>query len=351
AFAGRCEEDRHHFRFIVSPEDAGEMTDLRAFTRELMDDAARDLGTQLDWVAVDHWNTDNPHIHVLVRGRAEDGTDLVIGRDYISHGLRAAAQARVALELGPRTERDVDRALQQDVQAERWTGLDRALRNLADEGDGLVDLRPDRLGRASDLRRLMAGRAMTLERLGLADPAGVARWTLRPGMEETLRELSIRGDVIKTLHRAMGRAGRAPDPAGFALHEEMARDPVIGRLVERGLHDELKGSAYAVIDGVDGRSHYLRFPDIDMTGDARPGAVVELRTWDDSEGRRRQALATRSDLPLEIQVTATGATWLDRQLIARDPIETGGGFGAAVRAALGQRAGHLVAEGLARRRG
>src|SRR3546814_16070102 len=69
AFAARCEDDRHHFRFIISPEDAGEMQDLRAFTRELMADAQRDLGTSLDWVAVDHWNTDNPHIHVLVSGQ------------------------------------------------------------------------------------------------------------------------------------------------------------------------------------------------------------------------------------------------------------------------------------------
>ncbi len=69
----RCEEDRHHFRFTVSPEEAGQMADLRAFTRELMADAERDLGAKLDWAAVDHWNTDNPHIHVLVRGRARRG--------------------------------------------------------------------------------------------------------------------------------------------------------------------------------------------------------------------------------------------------------------------------------------
>jgi hypothetical protein len=81
AFAERCEGDRHHFRFTVSPEDAADMADLRAFTRELMADAGRDLGTGLEWVAVDHWNTDNPHIHVLVRGRADDGADLVISRD------------------------------------------------------------------------------------------------------------------------------------------------------------------------------------------------------------------------------------------------------------------------------
>src|SRR3546814_12091963 len=88
AFAARCEDDRHHFRFIISPEDAGEMQDLRAFTRELMADAQRDLGTSLDWVAVDHWNTDNPHIHVLVRGRADDGGDLVISRTYVREGFR-----------------------------------------------------------------------------------------------------------------------------------------------------------------------------------------------------------------------------------------------------------------------
>jgi type IV secretory pathway VirD2 relaxase len=104
AFAERCEDDRHHFRFTVSPEDATEMADLRTFTRELMADAERDFDTKLDWVAVDHWNTDNPHVHVLVRGHADDGRDLVISRDYISRGFRARAEERVTLELGPRTE-------------------------------------------------------------------------------------------------------------------------------------------------------------------------------------------------------------------------------------------------------
>jgi hypothetical protein len=80
AFAERCKEDRHHFRFIVSPEDAAELENLRTFTRELLSDVEHDLGTKLDWVAVDHWNTDNPHVHVLIRGRADDGEDLVISR-------------------------------------------------------------------------------------------------------------------------------------------------------------------------------------------------------------------------------------------------------------------------------
>lgn len=58
-----------------------------------MAQAERDLGTELDWIAVDHWNTDNPHIHVLVRGKADDGKDLVISRDYISRGFAACIGA------------------------------------------------------------------------------------------------------------------------------------------------------------------------------------------------------------------------------------------------------------------
>jgi len=351
AFAERCEDDRHHFRFIVSPEDAGEMADLRAFTRELMTDAERDLGTRLDWVAVDHWNTDNPHIHVLVRGRGDDGQDLVISRDYISRGLRNRAEERVTLELGIRSEREIDAALQKDVEAERWTGLDKALREIADDGGGVADLRPDATGPDPELRRLMVGRAMKLERLGLADPAGPGRWTFKPRIEETLRDLSIRGDIIKTMHRAMTAGARVPDVTGFAIHGEDVSDPLLGKLVERGLHDELQGTAYAIVDGIDGRTHHLRFTDIDMTGDAKPGAIVELRSWQDAKGRNRLSLATRSDLPLEAQVTAPGATWLDRQLVAREPVETAGGFGAEIREAIARRADHLVAEGLARRQG
>ena len=128
-------------------------------------------------------------------------------------------------------------------------------------------------------------------------------------------------------------------------------DPVLGRLVERGLHDELKGSAYAIVEGVDGRTHHLRFSDLEMTGDARPGAIVEARAYEDADGRKRLSLATRSDLTIEAQITAPGATWIDRQLLAREPATGGGGFGAEVREAMDRRVDHLVEEGLARAAG
>ncbi|WP_171173658.1 DUF3363 domain-containing protein [Ruegeria sp. HKCCD8929] len=351
-FAERCEDDRHHFRFIVSPEDAGSMEDLRAFTRDLMDKAEHDLGTDLDWVAVDHWNTDNPHVHVLLRGKTDHGKDLVISRDYIKRGFRARAEELVGLELGPRTQREIAASLDTDIDAERWTGLDRALRAFADENGGIVDLRPGAPEPFDpEVRQRLIGRAQTLERLGLADRLVPAVWELQPGVERTLRELGNRGDIIKTMHRALA-AGPARSLSDFAV-ESTPAEPILGRLADRGLHDELTGEAYAVIDGVDGRLHHLRFADLDRTGDTPFGGIVETRNWTPPNGgAARPSLVGRSDLSLAAQVDADGATWLDRLQLAKGSAPlSGNGFGAEVHDALGRRADHLVAEGLATRQG
>jgi hypothetical protein len=275
----------------------------------------------------------------------------VISRAYISCGFRDRAAERAKLELGPRSELEIRTALEREVNAERWTGLDRALRSLADENGGVADLRPGPASEGLERRWPMLGRAKKLERLGLAEQIGPASWSLKPGLEQSLRDLSIRGDIIKTMHRTLAGAGREPDVTGFALHGDGSADQVLGRLVARGLHDELKGSAYAIVEGVDGRTHHLQFSDLEMTGDALPGAIVEARSYEDAGGRQRLSLATRSDLPIEEQATASGATWLDRQLLAREPATSGNAFGAEVREAMELRVDHLVEEGLARRQG
>jgi type IV secretory pathway VirD2 relaxase len=350
-FAERCADDRHHFRFIVSPEDCSELADVRAFTRDLVATMEHDLGTRLEWVAVDHWNTDNPHVHLLVRGKADDGENLVIDKDYIRTGMRARAAELVTAELGHRTERDIDQSLKREVEAERWTGLDRRLQYISDGNAGLIDLRPEAHDSRSSFDRHLPGRAMKLERLGLAERIAPGRWTLKPGLEPALRDLGLRGDVIKTMHRAITRGGDHADPSRFAMHSEPPGDPVIGRLVERGLSDELTGEAYAIVDGADGRVHHLKFGDLEWTGDAARSAIVELRSWEGDDGKTRASLVCRSDLPLDKQVTAKGATWLDRQLLSSDPAHASTGFGAEIAKARIERAEFLEREGLARRQG
>ncbi|MFO6446955.1 relaxase/mobilization nuclease domain-containing protein [Erythrobacter sp. NE805] len=353
-FAGRCESDRHHFRFMVSPEDAAELADIRTFTRELMADMARDCGTALDWVAIDHWNTASPHVHILVRGVADDGSDLVIDRSYITRGLRGRAQERVTLELGPRSERDIDAALRREIGAERWTGLDQQLRRIAGP-EGLIDLRPDAAASSQRDRTFLIARAKMLERMGLAEPAGPATWHLSPRAEATLRELGERGDIIRTMHRAMAAQDRelAPDRLvlGAPQPDAVGGGAIEGRLIARGLHDELTGEAFAIVDATDGRTHYLRFPDIERTGDAAPGAIVALGRWTDRNGRAQEGLLVRSDLSLDQQIGARGATWLDRRMMAPTQTAPARGFGAELDAAIGQRRDWLVEQGLATRQG
>ena len=353
-FADRTKDDRHHFRFIVSPEDAADMTDLRAFTRDLARQMEADLGTRLDWIAVDHWNTDNPHVHLLVRGVDETGQDLVISRDYISRGLRSRAEELVSIELGPKPEQEIRSALEREVGAERWTRLDAEIRRTADE-TGYIDLRPEHPGATDpETRRLMIGRLQHLETMGLAAPAGPGEWMVGLEAERSLRDLGIRGDIIKTMHRAFSEMGLERGVTDYVIDMGSVTSPIIGRLVDKGLHDELTGEAYAVIDGTDGRAHHVRFRGVEAFEHAPPiGGIVEVRRFGGPDDQRPTlVLATRSDFDLAHQVTAPGATWLDHRLVEREPMPLSmGGFGREVRDAMRARAERLADAGFATRQG
>ncbi len=124
-FLGRCEEDRHQFRIIVSAEDGAAYDDLKPVTRRLMQQMEEDLGTKLDWVAVDHFNTGHPHTHIVLRGKDGRGHDLIIARDFMAQGMRERAAEIVSLDLGPRSDREVEDRMLGEVEQERFTSLDR----------------------------------------------------------------------------------------------------------------------------------------------------------------------------------------------------------------------------------
>ncbi|TPK95303.1 MULTISPECIES: VirD2 family relaxase/mobilization nuclease [unclassified Mesorhizobium] len=347
-FAEQCKDDRHHFRFIVSPEDAVQMADMKSFTRDLMAQVEKDLGTRLEWLAVDHWNTDNPHVHIILRGRADDGQDLVISRDYIKAGMRDRAQDLITQELGPRNDLDIRRSLDRQIEVERWTQLDRQLRRDSDQ-QGIIEVAPSLAKAPDEYLAFKVGRLRYLESMGLAAEIGPGQWAMVEEAEPTLRALGERGDIIKRMHRSLMANGLDRGPADYVLAAEEIDTQIIGRLLERGLHDELRGLAYAIVDGIDGRTHHIRFHHLEATGDSTPGSIVELRRYEDGAGHSRVALAVRSDMSIAGQVHANGATWLDRQLVASNPAELGeGGFGREVKDALDARTEHLIGEGLAR---
>ena len=272
AFKERCADDRHHFRFIVSPEEGVDLDDLRTYTRHLMNRMEADLGTRLEWVAVDHWNTDNPHTHLIVRGRDDTGKDLIIAGDYIAHGFRHRAAELATEWLGPRTELEIQQTLQREVEQERWTSLDHTLQREAGD-DGRVQVRRFNEPKLQRQRLLLIGRLQCLQRLGLADEAQPGTWTIHADAEKTLRALGERGDIIRTLQRAMG--GQPRELAVFEPGDDGRT--IIGRVAAKGLADELRDRSYLVIDGVDGKAHYVALNARDEPANYPTGAVVEVR--------------------------------------------------------------------------
>ena len=190
--------------------------------------------------------------------------------------------------------------------------------------------------------------------MGLATAAGPGQWMVSLDAKRSLRDLGMRSDMIKTMHRAFKERGQDRGIADYAIDSDTVSSPIIGRLVDKGLHDELVGEAYAVIDGTDGRAHYVRFKGIEAFAHAPPiGGIVEVRRFGGPDDPRPTlVLANRSDIDLDQQVTAPGATWLDHRLVQRELMPLAmGGFGREARDALAARVEHLAAEGLARRQG
>lgn len=255
AFEARGRHDRHQFRFIVSPDDANALGDLKPFIRNHMARMEQDLGTKLDWVAVDHWDTDNPHAHIVLRGKDELGHDLIIARDYISHGMRQRASELATQWLGPRTEREIAQGLAREVKQNRWTSLDVALVRQVNEG--VIDLRHvPQTAHQKSRRSLLLDRLDHLAKMGLAEKHKAGTWRIVPEAEQTLRAMSERVDIIRTMQRTLGNQKRE-----YAVWD-VSRDTteLSGRIIGKGLNDELQDQGFLMIEDETARVHYLKLP-------------------------------------------------------------------------------------------
>ena len=423
AFLERSEGDRHQFRFIVSAEDGAEYDDLKPLIRRVMARMEDDLGTRLDWVAADHTDTARPHTHIMLRGKDDRGENLVIAREFISTGLRERIAEQVSLDLGPRTDFEIQARLRREVTAERLTSIDRGLLREADDLHRVAAG-----GRNAFDHALRAGRLKKLASLGLAQQQGSGRWRLAEDLVERLRAMGERGDIVRAMQRELSARsiGRGSLDRVIHLDGVEAARPLVGRLVARGLSDELRDRHYLLIDGIDGRAHYVDAGQGNAIEPLPEGAIVrvearraELRAVDRTVGEiaaahggrysedlhlayapgsdpefvrahvrrleairksvggperlpdgswsigpdhldRAAALEARavraspvkvellSARPLEALAGAEGATWLDREIVADQPLPLReAGFGAEVRAARAVRQAWLVEQGLA----
>ena len=196
--------DRRLWKFIVSPEH-GHRLDLHDHTRALVAQMERDLGTSLEWAAIDHRNTDNAHVHLLVRGRAADGRPLEVAASYLKTGLRTRSEQLATRVLGLRTERDHLTARGAVVERAQFTEIDRALLRRADPRGVVTYEGPRPATREGQALRLQEKqRLQYLERVGLAEKIGSRTWRLSSMTEPALRQAQLAHDIIKSQarHRA-----------------------------------------------------------------------------------------------------------------------------------------------------
>lgn len=278
-------DDRHHFRLIVSPEHGADIPDMTAYVREVMRRVQRDLDTKLEWVAVNHHNTDNPHAHVMIRGRREDGADLVIPRRYISYGIRDRASEVATELLGERSAQEVRSAKAKEVEAERFTSLDRMIeRHIERQGEkGQIDVSPSRhIGFGADDRKLVVGRLQFLAQMDLAHKGRGTHWQVEDNFKEVLRDLGARNDIIKQLYSSLGNeAGRVERMSAGATPSA----PVSGVVIAKGSPDEIGEDRFVVVRDGTGRPHYGRIREGEDYRDLRAGSIAELGAGAD---RRRQ---------------------------------------------------------------
>lgn len=338
AFLERGTGDHHQFRFIVSPEDGASFDTLKSFTRELVAKMEQDLRTTLDWVAVDHFDTGHPHTHLLVRGATEDGKVLNIAGDYIARGIRGRASEIMTRWLGPQSELEVREQLSREIGAERLTKLDRDI--LARADDHVVDLRqPARWDGDGSYQQLLIGRARELERMGLVEREEPLAWRLDPTMEETLTDLGRRGDIIRTMHRVMTAAKLDRRPELYVIDRDTDEAPVVGKVVHRGAADDHHDRRYLVVDGVDGRTHYV---EVGKAADETPiGSLVRVE--------QRRAELKNADRIIDEIARANGALYSEEIHRWHDPTATDDYVEAHVRRLETLRRGGVAVERLTNR--
>jgi len=244
--------DERMWKLIVSPE-FGDKMDLARLTRDLMRRMAQDLDTRLEWVAVSHFNTDNPHVHIALRGVRENGKSFRLERDYVKHGIRSIAEDLCTRQLGYRTQRDIAEAQRREVSQYRFTSLDRAI--ISDRPpDGQSSHFTVSRSPAQPKNERVVARLRTLETMGLAEAAGLGQWLVRQDFETALRAMQRLGDRQKILaaHGVPVSDTRLP----LVMFDLRNCTTLEGRILAHA-EDEGTGRSFMMLEGTDAKVHCI----------------------------------------------------------------------------------------------
>jgi type IV secretory pathway VirD2 relaxase len=184
------------------------------------------LSEKLQWFAVDHFDTDNPNSHIVLRGVRDDGRDLIIPREFVQHGFRNAARDAATQGLGSRTRDDARRALQREAIAHGPTRLDGLIEAQLDKKRQIRVAELAAPNGSPDMTDALKARARELRNLGLAHEVRRNVLQFEPGWRDALRAMELHLDIRKSLMQARAQEGSRAMGAPSRRVEKDSRFPL-----------------------------------------------------------------------------------------------------------------------------
>lgn len=272
-------ESTHNFRFIVSPED-GDKIDLKEFTKNLIKTIENDLDTKLGWVASCHYDTNEPHVHLVVDGKNSAGEKLLMTRDYISRGIRNRASEIINNKLGLRTRDDVVQQLVLSVNKNNKNYLDIKIKNIVK--DGVLSLEKFNNEKQDDIsKELLEKRLSYLQIKGLAIKFGEHEWSIKENYLESLRELSRTSSIVERLSQSFSIDKELCE---LVSPQTLSGKSHNGQVIARGYVNEIDDQHYLIIKTEQAKYLYVELEKYSEKTPAKVGDWVGISATKSFEG-------------------------------------------------------------------
>ena len=277
--AANFSESEHNFRFIISPED-GDKIDLKDFTKNLIKTIEKDLGSKLSWVASCHYDTNEPHVHLVVDGKNDAGEKLLMTRDYISRGIRNRASQIINNKLGLRTRDEVAKQLELSVSKNKKSDLDNIIKtNIKDDVISLKKL--DNKYSYDISTELLEKRLSYLETKGLAQKNGEQSWRVKENYIDSLRELSRTSSIIE---RLSSKLAISKEQCELISAKSLSDKGQTGEVIARKYINEIDDNQYLIIKTEQQKYLYVELEKYSEKSQAKIGDWVRIAATKSFEG-------------------------------------------------------------------
>ena len=277
--ATKFEDSPHNFRFIISPED-GDKIDMKAFTKDLIKTIENDLKTKLQWVASCHYDTNEPHVHIVINGQDGSGKKLLITRDYISRGIRNRASEKITQKLGLRKIEDVIKDLHINTNKNTKSYIDEIIKsNLQDGYIKISNIHNSDLGKS--LEDLITRRLQHLQSYDLAKYESKDKWKVK---EEYLKDLHRINRIRSIIEKISINLKVEKSKCEVFSIKDLSETSIIGHVVARRYVDEIGDAEYLVIKTAQQKQIYIELEKYSEKNKVVVGDLVKVDATKAFEG-------------------------------------------------------------------